>query len=296
MNTFCPAPALEPGDVISVIAPSSPFDREAFERGLHCLRARYRPKFSPGITSRDRYLAGSDGRRAEEFNDALADDESRAIFCARGGYGAMRLLPALRFPARPKLLVGFSDITALHAALQHHGWRSLHGPVLTQLGQLDEAATRELFACLESKRHLPELTGTPIAPGIAEGPVLGGNLSVLTRLIGTPFLPMLDGAILFLEDVGEAPYRIDRMIQHLKLAGLLDRIAGVALGSFTGCGDHAQMSGRAIACAEVKQCGLPCVADLDAGHGSENRPLPLGARARLNGTRGTLQFLEGAIC
>ncbi len=294
MNTFCPAPALAPGDVVSVIAPSSPFDRAAFDQGLARLGERYRPRLLPGIFERERYLAGSDARRAEALNEALADAESRAIFCARGGYGAMRLLPALAFPERPKLLVGFSDITALHAALQVHGWRSLHGPVLTQLGKLDPACVRALFDCLESSHHLPALAGIPVAPGQVEGPVLGGNLSVLTRLVGTPYLPRLDGAILFLEDVGEAPYRIDRMLQHLALAGLLGRIAGMALGTFAGCGD-AELSGSAIAREMALRLGLPCVAELDVGHGSENRPLPLGARAQLDGARGTLRFLEGVV-
>lgn len=295
MTTFRPVPAIEPGDAVSVIAPSSPFDREAFERGLRRLAERYRPRVSDGIFSRERYLAGDDERRAEELNEALSNDESRAIFCARGGYGAMRLLPSLSLPRRPKILVGFSDITALHAALQRQGWRSLHGPVLTQLGRLDAGAAREMFACLESASHRPELTGVPVAAGVAVGPVLGGNLSVLTRLVGTPFLPSLDGAILFLEDVGEAPYRIDRMIQHLKLASLTDHLAGVALGAFTDCGGDERPNGGDVAIAEFGRLGIPCVAHLAVGHGRENAPLPLGARARIDGTRGTLCFLEGAI-
>ncbi|MDR0966115.1 MAG: LD-carboxypeptidase [Myxococcales bacterium] len=295
-SLFCPAPALAPGDVVSVIAPSSPFDRAAFDRGLQRLSERYRPRLAPDLFACERYLAGSDARRLQALNEALADAESRAIFCARGGYGAMRLLPGLKLPETPKVLVGFSDITALHAALQVNGWRSLHGPVLTQLGRLDEAMARALFDCLESGTHLPRFVGEAVVPGVVEGPVLGGNLSVLTRLIGTPFLPALDGAILFLEDVGERPYRLDRMLQHLALAGGLARVAGVALGDFTDCDDeHLQLRGAAFVREELARQGVPCVAGLRVGHGLDNWPLPLGARARLDGAAGTLCFVEGVV-
>ncbi len=294
MNTFCPAPALAPGDAVSVIAPSSPFDRDAFERGLDLLARRYRPRLSPTLHARDGYLAGSDEARAQALNEALADAETRAVFCARGGYGAMRLLPLLAVPPRPKIIVGFSDITALHAALQRHGWRSVHGPVLTQLGTVGEVEARALFECLESSAPPPVLSGTPVTPGRASGPLIGGNLSVFTRLIGTPWLPPLDGAILFLEDVGEAPYRVDRMITHLRLAGLTDRLRGVALGSFSGCGDTSP-TGAQVARAEFARIGIPCVADLPAGHSLPNRPLVMGARADIDGDRGTLTFTQGAV-
>ena len=294
MNTFRPAPALAPGDAVSVIAPSSPFERDAFERGLDLLAQRYRPSLSPSLHARDGYLAGSDEARAQALNAALADPKTKAVFCARGGYGATRLLPKLDVPPRPKILVGFSDITALHAALQRHGWRSVHGPVLTQLGMAGEVEARALFECLESIAPPPVLNGTPVTPGRAKGPLIGGNLSVLTRLIGTPWMPPLDGAILFLEDVGEAPYRVDRMITHLKLAGLTERLNGVALGSFSGCGD-ASPNGAEVARAEFCRLGVPCVADLPAGHSLPNRPLVLGAQADIDGDRGTLTFIQGAV-
>jgi muramoyltetrapeptide carboxypeptidase len=287
-------PALRPGDPVSIVAPSSPFDRASFERGLELLASRYRPVFAPGIFSKERYLAGSDERRQAELAEALASSETRAVFCARGGYGAMRLLRGLGLPAVAKPLVGFSDVTALHCALQAAGRVSVHGPVVTQLGAQGSRAAEPLFALLESPLPPPALRGSPVVRGVAEGPVVGGNLSVLTRLLGTPYLPPFDGAILFVEDVTERPYRLDRMWQHLELAGVLGRVAGIALGSFTGC-DDAELNGEQVVRELAEATGLPCVAGLPVGHGDENLPLPLGARARLDGEAGTLEFLEGAV-
>jgi muramoyltetrapeptide carboxypeptidase len=288
--------ALKPGDRVAVVAPSSPFPREPFERGLARLAQRYRPVMDPGIGSAERYLAGSDDRRLAELSRALGDAEVAAVFCARGGFGAMRLLRRLRLPDRPVVLVGFSDITALHAAFQRAGRVSVHGPVVTQLGRLDEPAVRHLFALLEDPGARPCLRGTPVVPGRAEGPVVGGNLSVLTRLLGTPFWPDLDGAILFFEDVGEPPYRLDRMWQHLDLSGALDRVAGVAMGTFVDCDDPEGRWGAAEVLGELAaRRGLPCVLGLPAGHGDVHLSFPLGARAVLDGGAGTLEFTEGAV-
>lgn len=289
-------PALRPGDAVAIIAPSSPFDRPAFERGLARIAARYRPVFDEGIFSADRYLAGSDARRRAELSRAIAEPETRAIFCARGGYGAMRLLPGLRLEDLDKPLIGFSDLTALHGALQAAGRISVHGPVLTHLGTLDEAVDQALFDLLERPDARVVLRGEPVLPGRAEGPVVGGNLSVLTRLLGTPFLPPLDGAILFAEDVGERPYRLDRMWQHLTLAGAFQRLSGIALGRFEGCDEP----GGAFTADQVlrelaAETGLPCVIGLPSGHGTAHLPFPLGARARLDAQEGTLRFLEGAV-
>ncbi len=288
--------ALHRGDEVSIVAPSGPFDRQALERGLSLLSDRYRPVLGTGLFDRARYLAGSDARRLEELTDALASERTRAVFTARGGYGALRLLQGLKLPQRPKLLVGFSDICALHAALQCAGWVSVHGPVLTQLGAHGGKSAQRLFRLLEDPAPPDVLQGTPTVEGVAEGPVIGGNLSVVTRLLGTPFFPPADGAILALEDVGERPYRLDRMWQHLKLAGVFERVRGLALGAFT----ESEEPGGAWTAQEVvaelaTQVGLPCVMELPIGHGAVNWPIPLGARAVLDGGAGTLRFLEGAV-
>jgi muramoyltetrapeptide carboxypeptidase len=288
--------ALRQGDPVSIIAPSGPFERESFERGLARLSARYRPVFDEALFSRERYLAGSDARRAEELNLALSRPDTRAVFCARGGYGAMRLLSRMTLGAAHKPLIGFSDATALHAALQAAGRASVHGPVITQLGSLDQAIAEDLFAQLENPSARVCLEGKPLVSGTVEGLVIGGNLSVLTRLLGTPYLPPLEGALLFFEDVGERPYRLDRMWHHLLLSGALARVAGIALGGFEGCSEpEGSWTAEDVLFELARALGKPCVASLPVGHGRANRAFPLGARARLDGEKGSLIFLEGAV-
>jgi muramoyltetrapeptide carboxypeptidase len=293
-------PALQPGDRVAVIAPASGFERGAFEAGLALIGSRYHAEHGSGVFERHRYLAGSDARRLAELTAALADPDIRAVFCARGGYGATRLLGRLgpHPPVGPaKLLVGFSDITALHLWLQANGRASIHGPVLTQLARLPESTRERLFGLLESKVPAPALAGTATyVGGAAEGPLLGGNLSVLTRMLGTPFMPPLDGAILLLEDQGERPYRLDRMWTHLQLAGVFERVRGIALGSFTSCEEQdAPYSGADVLRELAESTRLPCAAGFPVGHGEVNEPVPLGARVRLDADSARLTFLEAAV-
>jgi muramoyltetrapeptide carboxypeptidase len=297
MTAWVSPPALRPGDRVALIAPASPFDRESFEAGVRVLAERYRPVFDDGVFTRARYLAGDDARRQAELAAALADPGTRAVMAARGGYGSLRLLPRLDLAGlAPKLLVGFSDLTAVHLALQAASRTSVHGPVVTQLGAQPPEVSRRLFALLESPGPAEPLTGTPGAPGVVEGPLLGGNLSLVTRLLGTPFLPPLDGTVLLLEDVRERPYRLDRMWTHLALAGVFGRVRGLALGDFTECDEpDADYTGREVLADLVAATGLPCVRDLPIGHGEVNMPVALGCRVRLDGTRGTLTPLEPAV-
>jgi muramoyltetrapeptide carboxypeptidase len=195
-----------------------------------------------------------------------------------------------------KLLVGFSDITALHAALQATGHVSIHGPVVTQLATQPPAIVERFFAMLEDATAPPPVAGTPMVGGVVEGPLLGGNLSIITRLLGTPWLPDLTGAVLLLEDVGERPYRIDRMWTHLRLAGVFERVRGFALGDFTDCEDaEGSFTLRDVLYDLVRETGLPCVGFLPIGHDAINVPVPLGTRVRLDGGAGTLSFLEPAV-
>ncbi len=290
-------PALSPGDILRVIAPSGPFEPEPFEAGLRVLERRYRVELSPGLASRHRYLAGPGARRDAEFR-AWLDAPGQPVLCARGGYGAMHLLPSL--PARlasPGLLVGFSDITALHLALQSRGVASVHGPVITQLGKQPAHAVERLFQLLESPSPAPSLEGTETwVPGVAAGRLIGGNLSLVASLVGTPYLPDPRGALLLLEDVGERPYRLDRMWTQLRLAGVLDAVAGIVFGEFTGCEEKDAAYSSADVLRELAQAlGKPCVAGFPVGHGDINLALPLGVRARLDGTSRTLEFLEPAV-
>ncbi len=301
LNPSFQAPAaLRPRDRVAVIAPASAFDRPSFEAGLAVIGARYTVEHGAGIFERHRYLAGDDERRLTELLAALADPGIRAVFCARGGYGATRLLARLksqRVPTPVKPLIGFSDITALHLWMQSRGLMSIHGPVLTQLGRLPESTAVQLFALLESGSPAPPLTGTATyCGGTAEGPLLGGNLSVFSRLLGTPFMPELSGAVLMLEDLGERPYRLDRMWTHLQLAGVFERIRGLVLGSFIDCEEKGAPYGSAEVLRELAAAtGLPCAAGFPWGHGEVNDPLALGARVRLDAGERTLSFLEPAV-
>jgi muramoyltetrapeptide carboxypeptidase len=296
---------LAPGARVAVVAPAGPLDRDSLDAGLRILAGRYDVTWDPGLLSRTRYLAGDDHRRGAELAAALADPRIGGIVAARGGYGSMRILShvwpsvdgAPAGPGPAKVLVGFSDITALHAALQTAGRVSVHGPVATQLAAQPPAVVQRLFAMLEDGTAPPApVDGTPVVGGVAEGPLLGGNLSVLTRLLGTPWLPDVTGAVLLLEDVGERPYRIDRMWTHLRLAGVFGRVVGLALGSFTDCEDpEGAFTLRDVLWGLAGETGLPCVGELPIGHGAVNVPVALGARVRLDGGAGALAFLEPAV-
>ncbi len=289
-------PFLQRGDAVRVIAPSSPFDPEVLARGLDVLSGRLGlvPRLRADVGARRAYLAGDDARRIEEWREAVADPESRAIFCARGGYGAMRLLPVID-PAplleRPKLLVGFSDVTALHALLNRAGLVTVHGPVVTQLGRAPPDALAHLEALLAGVAPRPGAWDEPapgaglmgtrtLRPGRVSGPLLGGTLAILAHLQGTPFAPRLDGAILFLEDVNEKPYQIDRYLTQLRLAGALDRVAGLAIGQLTGCEEGAVLGADVVREAALA-LGVPAVEGFPAGHQDANFALPLGAGATL---------------
>ncbi len=279
------APPLSSGDVVRIVAPAGPFDPESLERGLAVLRNRFglRPRMRSDLGARRGYLAGDDARRMAEWSEAVADPEARAIWCARGGYGAMRILADLEIAGllrSPKLVIGFSDVTAIHARLNQAGLVTVHGPVVTQVGRLPEDALAPLEALLFG-RALEGYPGTGvIRPGRASGPLLGGSLTLLAHLCGTPHLPAFAGAVLFLEDVGEKPYRLDRYLTQLRLAGQLEGLAGVAVGQITTCDEPGQ-SGIEVVRAEVARLGIPAVEGIPSGHEDRNLPLPLGARVTL---------------
>ncbi|MHB1844965.1 MAG: S66 peptidase family protein [Deltaproteobacteria bacterium] len=295
------APALRPGDRVAIVAPSGPFEREPFERGLAVIEGLgLRPMVDEQLFRRERYLAGSDAERLLALHEAMEGAEARAIWCARGGYGAARLLPALRlrpFVERPKLFVGFSDATALHAALNARGLATLHAPVVTQLAAQPPSVVERLGRLLFDPAPPPPLEGAhSLCPGAARGVLLGGNLAVLASLVGTPHLPSFAGAILFLEDVGERPYRIDRMWTQLWQSGALSRLRGLAVGELTRCEEkEADYTARDVMASLARELGIPSAIGFPVGHGDVNQPLPLGGEAALDADRGTLSFLESAV-
>ena len=282
---------LRAGDLIGVIAPAGPVAADTLPAVL-ALYARhgYRVRLYPGCHADTGYLAGPDALRLADLHAALADDEVAAIHCLRGGYGAMRLLDgidAALLRAEPKLLIGYSDITALHALWALHGLPSLHAPMpgsdLIKPGREDDE--KALFHLL---RHgLP--AGAVLAPalqpgalqvaGVATGTLIGGNLSLVAALLGTPWawqVQQTQGAILFLEDINEELYRIDRLLTQLRLAGVLDAVAGFVLGSFT-----EGASPAALLRHTLLPLNKPVLGGWPTGHGTPNLPLPLGLRVQM---------------
>jgi muramoyltetrapeptide carboxypeptidase len=270
--------------------------------GIEALAGRYRLRYDERLFDSSGFLAGRDEARLSALTDALAAPDVDAIFCARGGYGLTRILsqvdlaPLLR---RPRAVVGFSDITALHARLQRHGLVSVHGPVVTQLGQLPADDTAQLVALLEEPQPPAPLASLSSlgAGSQAIGPLLGGNLELVRSLVGTPDALQLRGAVLLLEEIGERPYRIDRALTQLLTSGALDQVAGVLLGDFTGCEerDGAPPSAIEVVAERLAPLGVPVLAGAPIGHGPRNRAVPLGARVRLDGSRGLAEFIDAAV-
>ena len=281
---------LSPGDLVAIVAPSSPFPRDELLRGLAWLRCRYRLRLVAGAFSRDGYLAGSDERRSKELAAAMADDEVRAIVAARGGYGALRVLERVTwegFARSPKWIVGFSDVTVLHAMAWASGAASVHAPNATGLGRDCTARERAAWlSCLERPRDGRVWTGLRVVrQGTARGPILGGNLALVHALAAAGRLHIPDGVVLALEDVTESPYRVDRMLTSLRLGGHLARAAAVVLGGFDRCLPGSD--GRTV--EEVLEdrlgdLGIPVVAGAPFGHGERNEAFVLGKDVQLDGS------------
>lgn len=298
---FARVRALREGGHVRVIAPSSPFDRALFDEGVRRLRARYVVSYDEALFEKDGFLAGTDARRLAELRAALADPSVDAIVAARGGHGATRILAGLDVDtvrAAGKLLVGFSDVTALHAVWQRAGLRSIHGSMVAALGRLPEARVARWMRAVEGDEPFSSHAARWTA-GSARvvGPLVGGNLAVLCALLGTPYFPPVDGGVLLLEDVGEAPYRLDRMLTSLRLAGVLDRVAGVVVGDFTDCAPRAD--GRTaddVLRERLGSLGIPVVASVPVGHAEEeNWEVALGGLVEIDPARGVVTFLQGAV-
>lgn len=269
------------------MAPASPFPRDELLRGLAWLRARYRVRLSPGAFEREGYLAGGDARRAGELAAALRDDEVRAIVAARGGYGAMRVVDALpwdELARRPKWIVGFSDVTALHVMACRRGVRSVHGPNVTGLGRgITPAERLAWLGCVEGAAGPRTWQGLRVLRGgRGEGPLVGGNLSLVYAMAAAGRLAIPPRAVLALEDVTEAPYRVDRMLTALRLSGALERISAIVLGGFDRCSPG--VDGRTVdevLVDRLHDLRVPVVAGAPFGHGARNEAFVLGAAARV---------------
>ena len=284
----------EAGRPLALVAPAGAFEARALAEGLAVLEGLAPGlvlRADPDILERDGYFAGQDQARAAHLESLLADPGVGLVMAVRGGFGCSRLLPLLDLPALAAAggcLLGFSDLTCLLDTLASRGLMTLHGPMVTQLPRLDQPSLEDLAALLAGRRPWPvTLQGRGQAGGRTRGPLLGGNLTLLCHLLGTPWFPPLGGAVLVIEDTNEAAYRLDRLLTQLELAGVLGQVAGLAVG-WLGSGPDPDAGLSQGVTRRLLASGLPLVTGLPIGHGSANRILPLGAMAELDGQAGTL--------
>ncbi|UWX04670.1 LD-carboxypeptidase [Pseudoxanthomonas sp. NC8] len=304
---------LQPGDTVGLVSPSSatddPIDLQLAAEAMQALGLKVTA--GPHLGSRRGHLAGSDAERAGDLNAMFADHDVRAIICVRGGSGAARLLPLLDYAMirrNPKALLGYSDITALHnALLSKAGLVSFHGPIGSgSWNSFNADQFRRVFFARELVEYRnPSDPGDELVPrqnrtmaihgGIARGELVGGNLSVLSALAGSRYLPDFSGRILFLEDVGEAPYRIDRMLTTLKLAGALDHLAGFVFGQCSECdpgGGFGSLTVPQILDDHFGPLQIPAYRGAMIGHIRQQFILPVGGKVEMDADAGTLRMLE----
>jgi len=276
-------PPLMPGASLAIVAPASaPRNPDRMTRGLAALRADgLDAVWEPDRLTPSGYLAGSDAERAQSVGLALR--RFSHIMCVRGGYGCLRLLDVIDYSALQHtraLVIGFSDVTALQLALYKKcGWRSLSGPVVVEWGEIPDSMKQECLALLRGAIADPVTDLAPLQTGTGTGPLIGGNLATLARLVGTPYLPPMDQAILFVEDVNEPPYRVDALFAQLHLAGVLARLGGLVAGRFTGRYD--QDAYRPILRHYSRMYSWPMAGGLKYGHFHPRRILPIGVMSRL---------------
>ena len=300
------SPALKPGDTVGVVSLAAAVEQKALERGLELIHSiGFHARVSRHVLERDDILAGSDRQRAEELQAFFADPDIRAIFVARGGYGSGRILPLLDFEAlslTPKPFIGFSDLTfLLNPIVERARMVAFHGPMLAIDHAIEERNRRSfehLRKVLTGELDSFEMEAQQVIhPGSAEGELMGGCLSIVVAMLATPYAPNFDGKILFLEEVGERAYRIDRMLVQLRQSGALGRCAGIVFGAirpFGGEENEARMIHRFVT---EQTAGLesPVLFGIDAGHFTNNLTLPFGVRARIDSASRRLTILESGV-
>jgi len=294
---------MDAGARVALVAPAGPLKGEAdLERAMLNVRSfGWVPVRGAHVFEREGYLAGSDGDRLADLNSALADNSIEAIWCLRGGYGVMRILETIDYAAlrrRPKVIIGYSDITALHSALASRcELITYHGP--TARATLSDFSRASLARAIAGRDSCGVVDGAEVLHGgRARGHLIGGNLATLCALSGTPYSPDYTDAILVIEDVNEAVYRIDRMLTQLRLGGALQRCRAIVFGQFTDVPQDSpeeNLGARSLrdVLHEVAQTvGVPCIAGAPVGHIADQWTLPLGAPAELDAEARTLRILE----
>jgi muramoyltetrapeptide carboxypeptidase len=305
-------PALRPGDLIGVCAPAGPVNPARLAAGIAILERHFRVRVPAGLDTATGFLAGSDQRRADELDGLLADRDVRGIICARGGYGVTRILDRLDpapLRADPRPIVGFSDVTALLAWAAAHGVAGIHGPMVSQLGDLPAEDVAWLVRLLTDPRppgRLPwtlAAMGAPPPPSPVTARLVPGNLTLFAHLVGSPWQLDRGDAVLVTEEVTEKPYAIDRYLTQLAHAGVLRGCRGVVLGDLTRCTDPPTPLGAAddptaafaAVAGRAAELGLPGLRGAPLGHAARNAALPFGGRATLDFAAGTIELLDPAV-
>ena len=306
------------GDVVGILAPASPPpDPQTINRSVAALeKLGFKPRLARHVRVRLGFLAGNDRARAADLMAMFTNSRVKAIFCLRGGYGTARLLPLLDYEVirrHPKILIGYSDITTLHCALlKKADLVSFHGPMLNaelSSGDLPEFTLQSLLSTVMEplppgsiRAGYKKKTVSVLCGGRVTGELIGGNLSVLCTTLGTPYQPDFKNKILFIEDVGEKPYRLDRMLTHLDNAGVLQQVAGVAVGLNMDCADphpnrlkEYRQTMEDVLADRLKPLKVPVVVGLPFGHQPWNATLPIGVQAELDGDNGDLIITEAAV-
>lgn len=294
-----------PGDTVGVVALAAAVDSAHLERGAAAISdLGYRVRLSTHVLDRMGIFSGADKLRARELTAFFQEPKVKAVFGARGGYGCGRLLPLLdfaEFARTPKIFLGFSDVTfLLDALVDHSNMVSFHGPMVAMdwARGLSPRALSHLQALLSGEAQGFELEAIEaLRPGTAEGPVIGGCLSVIVAMMATPWQPAFDGRILFLEDTGEKAYRIDRMLVQMRQAGVFERVAGIVFGALRPVAESKQELALIAEFVGEQTAGLKCpvLFGIEAGHGTENLTLPLGIRVRLDSKLRRMTFMEAAV-
>lgn len=297
-------PRLREGDTIQIVAPASPFDQEAFLRGAARLKEwGFQVRYRDDIFAKKRYLAGDDLRRLQELQEALQDPAVKAVFVARGGYGSGRLLPALekwKPPTEAKIILGYSDISSLLIfAKQKWGWVTFHGPVVAKdigdrLGEKGAASLKRTLTDPEALGLLTLPESAALHPGKARGPLVGGCLSLINCTLGTPYQLKTDDCLLYLEDVGELLYSLDRMLTHLRQAGLLKKVRGIIFGPLKDAHDSSEVIQEMLKDV-LGDLSIPMLFGFPSGHTEDSWTIPLGLTVTMDAGAGSVTFEEGAV-
>jgi len=305
--TIVRAKSIKETGTIGVISPASALTRTAFEKMQENLDLLgFKTQMANGVRSRSGFLAGSDKQRVDDLHQMFSDPAIDAIICARGGYGTSRILSMIDYELirqNPKPFIGFSDITALLSAFyKHAGLVGIHGPVAAST--FNDFTIDYLIDLIQKGKKVKLKCENPVVifPGVAEGKLIGGNLSLLTSLIGTPYDVDYQDHIVFIEEIGESSYKIDRMLTQLIAAGKLKNIAGIALGYFTNCDTlptdpnfEYSIGLNEILFDRLGNLGVPVLAGFPFGHEDHNASLPIGISAIMNTEKGQLSTIESAV-